>query len=71
MPPFFQISAANADRSEKYPPQSCRQRIPAAKGVALDPQVNSALAEKLSAMRTESFFRERAARADIPARLRF
>lgn len=35
-------------------------------GVALNQLINVAVAEKLSAIRTESFFRERARRANIP-----
>ena len=35
-------------------------------GVALNQLINVAVAEKLSAIRTESFFRERARHADIP-----
>jgi hypothetical protein len=38
-------------------------------GVALNQLINVAVAEKLSALRTESYFRERAERADIPAAL--
>lgn len=38
-------------------------------GVALDQFVNVAVAEKLSALRTEAYFRERAERADIPRAL--
>ncbi len=38
-------------------------------GVALNQFINVAVAEKLSAMRTESYFAERAARADIPKAL--
>ncbi len=38
-------------------------------GVALNQLINVALAEKLSALRTESFFRERALRADVPRAL--
>jgi hypothetical protein len=38
-------------------------------GVALNQLINVALAEKLSALRTESYFAERAARADIPKAL--
>jgi hypothetical protein len=34
-------------------------------GVALNQFINVAVAEKLSALRTERFFRERAARGDI------
>ncbi len=39
-------------------------------GVALNQLINVALAEKLSALRTESFFAERAKRADIPRALK-
>ena len=39
-------------------------------GVALNQLINVALAEKLSALRTASYFGERAARADIPEALR-
>lgn len=39
-------------------------------GVALNQLINVALAEKLSALRTESYIAERAARADIPKALR-
>lgn len=35
-------------------------------GVALNQLINVALAEKLSALRTRSYFAERAARANIP-----
>lgn len=35
-------------------------------GIALNQLINVAVAEKLSAIRTESFFRERARRANIP-----
>ncbi len=35
-------------------------------GVALNQLINVAVAEKLSAIRTESFFRERTRRANIP-----
>ena len=34
-------------------------------GVALNQFINVAVAEKLSALRTESYFRERAARGDV------
>ena len=40
-------------------------------GVALNQFINVAVAEKLSALRVESYFQERAARADIPRALRF
>jgi hypothetical protein len=35
-------------------------------GVALNQLINVAVAEKLSSIRTESFFRERARRANVP-----
>jgi len=35
-------------------------------GVALNQLINVAVAEKLSALRTESYISERAARADVP-----
>jgi len=38
-------------------------------GVALNQLINVALAEKLSALRTESFFAERAKQADVPRAL--
>jgi hypothetical protein len=42
------------------------RRVAEAEGVALNQFINVALAEKLSALRTESYFAERAARANIP-----
>ena len=39
---------------------------PSPKAVALDQLINVAVAEKLSALRTEEYFRERSRRADIP-----
>ena len=41
------------------------RRVAAAEGVALNQFINVAVAEKLSALRTEDFFRERAARGDV------
>lgn len=41
------------------------RRVAESEGVALNQLINVALAEKLSALRTEEFFRERAARADV------
>jgi hypothetical protein len=41
------------------------RRISAAEGVALNQFINVAVAEKISALRTEDYFRERAGRADI------
>ena len=40
-----------------------------AEGVALNQLINVAVAEKLSALRTEKYFSERAARASIPKAL--
>lgn len=41
------------------------RRLAESEGVALNQLINVAVAEKLSALRTEEFFRERAARADV------
>ena len=41
----------------------------AAEGVALNQLINMAVAEKVSALRTESYIAERAARANIPEAL--
>jgi hypothetical protein len=46
------------------------RKVAEAEGVALNQLINVALAEKLSALRTESYFAERAARVDIPEALR-
>jgi hypothetical protein len=43
------------------------RRVTEAEGVALNQFINVAVAEKLSALRTEEYFRERAERGD-PAR---
>jgi len=45
------------------------RKVAETEGVALNQLINVAVAEKLSALRTEGYFRERAARADIPAAL--
>lgn len=45
------------------------RRVSASEGVALNQFINVAVAEKLSALRTEDYFRERVARADVPAAL--
>ena len=45
------------------------RKVAESEGVALNQLINVALAEKLSALRTESYFSERAARADIPKAL--
>lgn len=41
------------------------KRVAQAEGVALNQFINVAVAEKLSALRTEDYFQERAARADV------
>jgi hypothetical protein len=41
------------------------RRLAKEEGVALNQLINVAVAEKLSALRTESYFRERAARGDV------
>ena len=41
------------------------KRVAQAEGVALNQFINVAVAEKLSALRTEYYFQERAARADV------
>src|SRR5215831_20973288 len=46
------------------------RKVAEAEGVALNQLINVALAEKLSALRTESYFAELAARANIPEALR-
>jgi hypothetical protein len=43
------------------------RKLAEAEGVALNQLINVALAEKLSALRTEAYFAERAQRANIPA----
>jgi hypothetical protein len=46
------------------------RKLADAEGVALNQLINIAVAEKLSALRTESYLAERAKRADIPKALR-
>ncbi len=46
------------------------RKLAKAEGVALNQLINVAVAEKVSALRTESYIAERAARADIPKALR-
>ena len=41
------------------------RRVAETEGVALNQFINVAVAEKLSALRTEDYFRERAARGDV------
>jgi HicB family len=46
------------------------RKLAEAEGVALNQLINVAVAEKVSALRTESYIAERAARADLPEALR-
>ena len=46
------------------------RRVAESEGVALNQLINVALAEKLSALRTEEYFRERSSRADVRRALR-
>ena len=46
------------------------RKLAEAEGVALNQLINVAVAEKVSALRTESYIAERAARANIPKALR-
>ena len=46
------------------------RKVAETEGVALNQLINIAVAEKLAALRTASYFAERAARADIPEALR-
>ena len=42
------------------------RRVSESEGVALNQFINVAVAEKLSALRTEDYFRERGRQADVP-----
>lgn len=42
------------------------RRVAETEGVALNQFINVAVAEKLSAIRTDDYFRERAERGDVP-----
>jgi len=44
------------------------RKLAESEGVALNQLINVAVAKKLSALRTETYFAERAARADVPRR---
>jgi len=46
------------------------RKLAEAEGVALNQLINVAVAEKVSALRTERYIADRAARADIPSALR-
>ncbi|AZO24855.1 MAG: hypothetical protein E5W38_03220 [Mesorhizobium sp.] len=46
------------------------RKVAESEGVPLNQLINVAVAEKLSALRTESYFEERASRADIPKALK-
>lgn len=43
------------------------RKVAAEEGTTINQFINVAVAEKLAALRTERYFRERAARADVPA----
>lgn len=45
------------------------RKLAESEGVALNQLINVAVAEKLSALRTETYFAERAARAGVPRAL--
>jgi hypothetical protein len=45
------------------------ERVAKAEGTTLNQFINVAVAEKLSALRTATYFKERAARADVPKAL--
>jgi hypothetical protein len=45
------------------------ERLAKAEGTTLNQFINVAVAEKIAALRTADFFRERARRADLPAAL--
>ena len=45
------------------------RKVASEENVTLNQFINVAVAEKLSALRTEAYFRERAARADLPKAL--
>lgn len=51
--------------------KSAAERLAAAEGTSLNQFINVAVAEKLSALETEEFFRSRAARGDRQAFLTF
>jgi len=46
------------------------RKLAESEGVALNQLINVAVAEKLSALRTEDYFSQRAARANVPKALR-
>lgn len=46
------------------------RKVAESEGVALNQLINIAVAEKISTLRTEDFFRERSDRADVPKALR-
>jgi hypothetical protein len=46
------------------------RKVAETEGVALNQLINVAVAEKLSALRTETYIAERAARADVPRALK-
>jgi len=51
-------------------PSLLQEKLAESEGMALNQLINLAVAEKVSALRTESYIAERAARANIPHALR-
>lgn len=51
--------------------KSAAEQVASAEGTSLNQFINIAVAEKLSALETERFFRERAAKGDRSAYMRF
>ena len=45
------------------------RKVAEQEGIALNQLISTSVAEKLAALRTEAYFRDRAARADIPRAL--
>ncbi len=50
-------------------PKAEAERLAKAEGTTLNQFINVAVAEKIAALRTADYFRERARRADLPAAL--
>lgn len=68
---FVRHAAASKNRGLRLQPSLLDEarKVAETGGVALNQFINVAVAETLSARRTESYFQERAARADIPKAL--
>ncbi|HET6519221.1 MAG TPA: hypothetical protein VFG47_05310 [Geminicoccaceae bacterium] len=63
------MSRSNYPLRLQTSPLSEVRRLAEAEGASINQFINVAVAGKLSALRTEGYFRERAARADVPAAL--